>query len=299
MPPVRFMNSQGVTGSIQAALASGSASPSASGSPMPTPSKLGIHPPNLNGDDRYTSNMQWHFTTRRDHSALFAGILLAREMADCVYIGSVDKYYVEDGTAQDAYALSSDMKKDLKDKLMEQKQCIPLFNDPQTSSEHYEGFCKQGLWPLFHYILWEPTDGRNEKKYWESYVKTNQLFADMIVKTYQNGDMIWIHDYHLFLVPAMVRKALPDATIGFFLHTPFPSSEIFRCLPQRKQLLTAVLGANLIGFQTYAYARHFISTCTRVLGVESTPKGVEYRGFHVAIAIFPIGIDVDQVKRYR
>lgn len=97
----------------------------------------------------------------------------------------------------------------------------------------------------------------------------------------------------------MLRKLIPDAVIGFFLHTPFPSSEIFRCLPQRKELLLGMLGANLIGFQTYSYARHFISSSTRILGVESTPKGLEHKGSLVSVGIFPIGIDVEQVELAR
>ena len=124
-------------------------------------------------------------------------------------------------------------------------------------------------------------------------------FAETIAENYEAGDKIIVHDYHFLLVPSMVRKLLPDAILGFFLHTPFPSSEIFRCLPQRKEILTGVLGANLIGFQTYSYARHFISCSTRVLGVESTPKGLEHKGNHIAVSIFPIGIDVKQVEEAR
>ena len=97
----------------------------------------------------------------------------------------------------------------------------------------------------------------------------------------------------------MIRKAIPDATVGFFLHTPFPSSEIFRCLPKRKEVLQGLLGSNLVGFQTYSYARHFISSCTRVLGLESSPKGVEYKGNVVQVGIFPIGIDVNKVEEKR
>jgi trehalose-phosphatase len=96
----------------------------------------------------------------------------------------------------------------------------------------------------------------------------------------------------------MIRSALPAAAIGFFLHSPFPSSEIFRSLPRRKEILEGVLGANQIGFQTYSYARHFISSCTRVLGLESTPTGVDYHGVHVAINIFPIGVDASVIDKY-
>lgn len=106
--------------------------------------------------------------------------------------------------------------------------------------------------------------------------------------------IVWIHDYHLMLLPSLLRKALPKANIGFFLHTPFPSSELFRCLPKRKEILSGILGSDLIGFQTYSHARHFISSCTRVLGLESSPGGVDFHGHVVQIGIFSAGIDVER-----
>ncbi|KAL2919461.1 hypothetical protein HK105_201107 [Polyrhizophydium stewartii] len=151
-------------------------------------------------------------------------------------------------------------------------------------------------------ILWDNLNASNvriEARNWIDYVRVNELFADAILAIYQPGDIVWIHDYHLLLLPSLLRRALPHATIGFFLHTPFPSSEIFRCLPRRKEILAGVLGANLVGFQTYAHARHFISSCTRVLGCESSPTGVEFQGFNVSIGIFPIGIDLERIERLR
>jgi trehalose 6-phosphate synthase/phosphatase len=148
--------------------------------------------------------------------------------------------------------------------------------------------------------LWEANESvKKEIQFWNDYVQVNRIFANKILQHHNPGDIIWIHDYHLLLVPSMIRESIPDAIIGFFLHTPFPSSEIFRCLPKRKQILEGVLASNLIGFQTYSYARHFISSCTRVLGLESSPTGVEYAGNIVKIAIFPIGIDVEKVEQKR
>jgi trehalose-6-phosphate synthase len=92
--------------------------------------------------------------------------------------------------------------------------------------------CILVLWPLFNYIIWnDATDGRIEKTQWNYYEAVNQTYADLVVDQYQSGDTIWIHDYHLLLVPSMVRSKLPKAKIGLFVHSPFPSSEIFRCLP--------------------------------------------------------------------
>jgi trehalose 6-phosphate synthase complex regulatory subunit len=119
----------------------------------------------------------------------------------------------------------------------------------------------------------------------------NQDFADKIVKNYKRGDVIWVHDYHLLLVPSMVRQKLPDAQIGFFLHVAFPSSEVFRCLAVRKELLEGVLGSNLIGFQTSEYARHFLQTCTRILCTEVTNEGVLLEDRFVNVFSLAIGID--------
>lgn len=107
----------------------------------------------------------------------------------------------------------------------------------QRSQGHYEGFCKSDLWNLFHYILWDQaTNGLIEQKNWIDYQFVNHEFARIIAQVYKKGDTVWIHDYHLLLVPQALRKLHPDSSIGFFLHTPFPSSEIFRCLPSMNQM---------------------------------------------------------------
>ncbi|GES65564.1 trehalose-phosphatase [Aspergillus terreus] len=158
-------------------------------------------------------------------------------------------------------------------------------------------YAERELYPLLHYKQHGPTDGRSEIKWWTDYVRMNRLFADRIVKEYQEGDIVWIHDYHLFLLPSMLRQRIPNIYIGFFLHAPFPSSEFMRCLAKRKEVLTGVLGANMIGFQTFSYSRHFSSCCTRVLGFDSNSAGVDAYGAHVAVDVFPIGIDVKALQR--
>lgn len=119
----------------------------------------------------------------------------------------------------------------------------------------------------------------------------NQSFADQVVSSYKRGDTIWVHDYHLLLVPGMIREKLPEAKIGFFLHTAFPSSEVFRCLATRKELLHGMLGANLIGFQTEEYASHFLQTCSRLLAVETTAEGVQIDEHFVNVTCVPVGIN--------
>ena len=122
------------------------------------------------------------------------------------------------------------------------------------------------LWPLFHY---HPSEVHFDDSTWESYQAANRLFASKIAKNVESGDLVWVHDYHLMLLPQMLRQELgnskKDVKIGFFLHTPFPSSDIYRMLPVREQILTGVLHSDLIGFHTFDYARHFLSSCQKLL----------------------------------
>lgn len=152
-------------------------------------------------------------------------------------------------------------------------------------------FAEHEIFTLFHYKQNEPTDGRAGRQAWHEYYRMNQKFADRILELYKPGDVVMIHDYHLLLLPSMLRQRVPHMYISFYLHIPFPSSEFLRCLPRRKDLLEGVLGSNLIGFQSYSYSRHFVSCCTRILGFPSDISGVDAYGAKVAVAVFPIGID--------
>jgi trehalose 6-phosphate synthase/phosphatase len=158
-------------------------------------------------------------------------------------------------------------------------------------------YAEHELYTLFHYRQHGPDDGRAEKTSWNDYVHMNQCFADRILQIYQPGDIVWIHDYHLTMLPSMLRQRIPNIYIGFFLHIPFPSSEYMRCLPRRKDVLTGALGATMIGFQSYSFSRHFNSCCKRILGFESSSAGVDAYGAHVAVDVFPIGIDVAAVQK--
>lgn len=150
------------------------------------------------------------------------------------------------------------------------------------------------LWPLFHYL---PGEIDFDEAQWDGYYRANVAFAMAIKQVAQDGDLIWVQDYHLMLLPAMLKEALsdmPNIKIGFFLHTPFPSSEVYRVLPVRKQILRGVLQSDLIGFHTYDYARHFLSSCARILNLQTMPNGVECDGRFVNVGTFPIGIDPDK-----
>lgn len=166
-----------------------------------------------------------------------------------------------------------------------------------TDQARWRRFAEHELYTLFHYKQHEPTNGVAERQTWADYYRMNQKFANRILEIYKPGDIVMIHDYHLLLLPSMLRQRIPHMYISFFLHIPFPSSEFLRCLPRRKDILEGVLGANLIGFQSYSYSRHFSSSCTRILGFESDSAGVHAYGAKVTVGVFPIGIDAANVER--
>jgi len=181
--------------------------------------------------------------------------------------------------------------------LLEEYNCLPVFVRNDLADMHYNGFSNSILWPLFHYL---PGEINFQERDWIAYQCVNRQFADEIAKIVQPGDSVWVHDYHLMLMPEMLRTTVdPEMRIqiGFFLHTPFPSSEIYRILPVRKQVLTGVLHADLIGFHTYDYARHFLSSCTRILNIHTAPNGIEYDGRFVQVSTFPIGIEPEKFQK--
>ncbi|KAJ5677363.1 uncharacterized protein N7477_002996 [Penicillium maclennaniae] len=189
-------------------------------------------------------------------------------------------------------ALAQHTRSEIAERLEDEHDSLTVFVNDGDFDGHYTHFCKTILWPVFHYQIPDnPKSKAYEDHSWIYYVKLNQAFADRIAKHWKRGDSIWVQDYHLLLVPAMLRKMLPDAQIGFFLHIAFPSSEVFKCLAPRKELLEGMLGANLIGFQTTEYCRHFLQTCSRILCVEATPEGIQMEDRFVNVGTFPIGID--------
>ncbi|KAH9619733.1 hypothetical protein KSS87_019614 [Heliosperma pusillum] len=187
-------------------------------------------------------------------------------------------------------------------KALAEKRCIPVFLDEEIVHQYYNGYCNNILWPLFHYLGLPQEDRlattRSFQSQFAAYKKANQMFADVVNEHYEEGDVVWCHDYHLMFLPECLKKHNSEMKVGWFLHTPFPSSEIHRTLPSRSELLRAVLAADLVGFHTYDYARHFVSACTRILGLEGTPEGVEDdQGRLTRVAAFPIGIDSERFIR--
>lgn len=167
---------------------------------------------------------------------------------------------------------------------------LPLFADKQLYTDYYNGFSNSVLWPLFHYF---PSVVEYQTHYFDAYVQMNKFFAESILPILQPGDTIWIHDYQLMLLPHLLRTRRPEASIGFFLHIPFPSYEIFRLLPSewKKTLLHGVMGADIVGFHTHDYVQHFIQSAKMILGVDNYFHNLQYQDRLVKAELFPIGLD--------
>ena len=176
---------------------------------------------------------------------------------------------------------------------LQRRRLLPVPVPGRDYRDYYEGYANGSLWPLFHYFI-EQCEFRPE--HFEAYRRVNEMFADAVAEVATADDLIWVHDYQLMLVPEMLRQRIPGARIGFFLHIPFPSSETFRVLPQRTQLLRGLLGADLIGVHTYEYAENLQRSFRRLLGIESSGGELRYSGRSVRIQAHPIGIDADDLR---
>jgi trehalose 6-phosphate synthase/phosphatase len=172
--------------------------------------------------------------------------------------------------------------------LRQRYKSIPVDLTREQLKNFYYGFCNNVIWPLFHYF---PSYAYYDNTLWESYRQVNSIYLEKVLEAAGAEDTIWIHDYQLMLLPQMVREKIPEARIGFFLHIPFPSFEVFRLLPWRTEILTGLLGADLIGFHAYDYARHFISSVRRLLGVENNMGYVQHKHRLSRVDVFPMGID--------
>lgn len=177
---------------------------------------------------------------------------------------------------------------------LKKHNCYPVHLSEQEVRDFYEGYANDTLWPLFHYFQ---AYAQFHSKYWSAYKTVNTKFLRAVKKCAALNASVWIQDYQLMLLPAQVREVLPETRIGFFLHIPFPSYEIFRALPERNEIIKGLLGADLIGFHIYDYARHFISSCSRLIGTRSENGTIEYDGREIQVDVFPIGIDWDKYQQ--
>jgi len=185
----------------------------------------------------------------------------------------------------------SDLEKKEIERHLEKNDFLPVFLCQSDVDNYYSGFCNRTLWPLFHYFTQHTV---YDKNLWNVYVRVNKLFCDTVLKVIKPGDVIWIHDYHLLLLPQMLRERRHNLTIGFFLHIPFPSFEVFRLLPWRREIIEGLLGADLIGFHTYDYVRHFLDSVRARLGYEHSFGQILIGNRIVKVDTFPMGIDYDR-----
>jgi len=175
----------------------------------------------------------------------------------------------------------------------QQFKSSPVFLPEENMDRFYLGFCNKTLWPLFHYFS---TLTRYEEEYWREYQNVNRVFGEAVVKALQPDDLLWIHDYHLMLLPKLVREKFPEMPIGFFLHIPFPSWEIFRMLPRawREEIIEGLLGSSLIGFHTHDYVRYFLTSVLRTAGYEHQLGSLTLRDRVVKVDTFPMGVEFDK-----
>ncbi|MBS1580622.1 MAG: bifunctional alpha,alpha-trehalose-phosphate synthase (UDP-forming)/trehalose-phosphatase [Bacteroidetes bacterium] len=172
----------------------------------------------------------------------------------------------------------------------------PVILPDATKDRHYNGFSNDTLWPLFHYF---PSLARYEEEWFTHYRTANRLFFDALAKVIGPGDRVWVHDYHLMLLPSLLRGAFPDLPIAFFLHIPFPSYEVFRLLPAlwRRELLEGMLGADLVGMQTHDHVQYFLKSVQQLLGLELDLRTVMGRSRSTVVDAFPVSIDPERFRR--
>lgn len=170
---------------------------------------------------------------------------------------------------------------------------LPVFVEDDLYGPYYNGFSNSVLWPLLHY---EIQNVKLEKADWEAYQQVNRIIAEKLAEGAKAGDLVWVHDFHLMLVPGMLRQLRPDLMIGFFLHVPFPSSEIWRQLPMRSDLLHGLLGADLIGFHDFSYLRHFSSAVELLEGITSDGYLVRSKAGIATTGVFPVSIDTEAFR---
>jgi len=175
--------------------------------------------------------------------------------------------------------------------LLAEENCTPVFLSQRQIDQYYLGFCNKTIWPLFHYFQ---TRTVFEERFWKSYKQVNHLFCDEVLRVARPGDSVWVHDFQLMLLPRLLREEIPELNIGYFLHIPWPSFEVFRLLPWREEILSGLLGADLIGFHTYDYVRHFLSSVSRIAGLEHTLGEVNVDNRVAKVDAFPMGIDYEK-----
>ena len=218
------------------------------------------------------------FVYERSEGGLATGLGSLQDFTDRHWIGWPGIF---SDNEEDKKEISSEM---LKEKFH------PIFLSEEQILNYYEGYSNSMIWPLCHYFY---TYIQYESKFWEAYQEVNRLFCEEAAKLLKPGDMVWVQDYQLMLLPGMLRDAIEGISIGYFHHIPFPSYELFRVLPERAEILKGLLGADLIGFHTYDYMRHFIDASYRVLGLDCELDEIHIGERIAHVDAFPMGINYD------
>lgn len=213
---------------------------------------------------------------------LATGMSGLTKIMDCVWLGF---------SGQPFDVLETADREIISEKLKTEFHSYPVELNTQDIKLYYDGFSNKTIWPLFHYF---PVYTNYDKITWESYQLVNEKFLKKLMEIIEPDDMVWIHDYQLMLLPQLIRKFNQSVRIGFFLHIPFPSYEIFRLLPWRKEILEGILGADLIGFHTYSYTWHFLYTVQRILGCENKFGYLTIGNRMINTDAFPMGIDYEK-----
>ncbi len=188
-----------------------------------------------------------------------------------------------------------DIKEELREKLSSEFRAHPVFLNKETVEKFYRGFCNRTIWPLFHYF---PTYAVFDEEHWRAYGEVNEAFCDSVMEIIRPDDLLWIHDYHLMLLPKLVREEMPNVAIGYFHHIPFPSFEIFRLLPRRwgRDILEGLLGSDLVGFHTNDYTQYFLRSVLRVLGLEHERGQLIVNDRLVKADTLPLGVDFQRFQ---
>lgn len=227
------------------------------------------------------------FRYQKSIGGLATGLKGYHEQADSIWVG---------WPGISAQMLTENEKELLKNDLRDRHHCLPVFLLEEEIELYYNKFCNKTIWPLFHYFT---SKTEYDIEAWEAYKTVNRKFFETIQTVIENNDIIWIHDYQLMLLPQMIKENYPDTQVGFFLHIPFPSFEIYRLLIWREEILHGILGADLVGFHTYDYVRHFLSSVRRLLGLDNNLKLISYEDRYVQVDAFPMGIDYEFFARDR
>jgi len=184
--------------------------------------------------------------------------------------------------------VAKDDREEVKHTLQKEYGCLPVFLSDQLAEKYYEGYSNRSIWPLFHSM---PMYAKYSASEWEAYKRANTLFRDAVLSAYNDGDLLWIHDYHLMMLPRYLREHLPHAALSFFLHIPFPHHEIYRLLPQHREILESLLSLDLIGVHTHDYAHALLGSIRRLLGHDNTLGQLIVGDRAVQVDVFPMGID--------